>query len=249
MKSYFLLVLLIASPVFAKLYNTGENRSEIGRLDQSIPPVVNDSNYLLDNKDSRFWKEGNHVPDEAFVILGQDPTNIEKAKLWLLRNEKKAKVLQLMMKTIELAQRDLLKSGQVEDRYDELDEIKWDKHLSMKPVKDQVSVKESSIERSEDISVFFVFHPSCNYCHKQSLTLTSFKNVIPLQVSDGEIMNFQGLYPSQKIDSDVKKQWFGEGAIETPQLIIVNQKTNKATRLKGYSSTEQIVKAMAKVAR
>lgn len=240
----FILTLLLSSTSLnAARYNTEEVHPSVLKevnvsLIQKTTTSNKDYSYLLDNRDPRFWNEGEHIPDEAFIILGQDPTNLEKAKIWLLRNEKKAKVLAIMLSTIEQAKRDLIKSGQMEDRYDELESL---------PNKLARKEKEIVKMKMEDVTLFFVFHPECKYCHKQSQVLAGMKNVVPLQVGGTQILNFPHLPESEMMKEEVKRSWFSEENISTPQILVMNNQTNKVTRLIGLQSLESIIDATSKV--
>ncbi|MFG1516184.1 hypothetical protein [Halobacteriovorax sp. ZH2_bin.1] len=210
-------------------------------------PTVKNKSYLNDPKQDRFWREGNHVPDEGWLELAKDPSSVEKAKAWLLRMDTKRKVLYEMSETIEKAQLALIAEGKLPDLYNEIDYLQGvsgvaDKRLSKSAVNDAL--------KGDDTYIFFITDPTCSNCEAQAKHLVGIRNVFPFQVRGGRLKNYNGLAPTKMIDAKVKEGWFGKGsAIPTPQLIITKVRNGKnvGTKLIGVQSVSEISTALGRL--
>ena len=209
----FTLLLIIASlPADAKRVNTTE-----GKKNHNIPE---EWKPLLNPKTNEFWKEGNHKPDDGFLLFAKNPTSIQYAKLWLLRMETKAKVLSQMQSTVSKAQAQMIKAGLMEDRYWQFKDLKkgkTDKRVSKKALK--------------KLDFYFLFSSTCSHCRSLAKKLVAIPNLRVLQVDDKKIINFNGLAKTDRATKDTIKSYAPDGIV--PVVVIHNPKSNVLTKVIG----------------
>jgi hypothetical protein len=197
-----------------KRFNTDER---VKNYSKAIPNKWKD---LINPKTEEFWREGNHVPDKGLLLLAQEPENIQYAKLWLLRMEIKAKHLNQMQKTIEIAQKQMVQDGLMEDRY-------WQ-------FQDLIKGKTSSRITKRDLknfNIYFLFSSTCPHCKSLSKNLSQIPNVKPLQVNEGKLLNFKGLDKTTRASVETKSTYLKNGVV--PVVVIHNPKNNLVTTVSG----------------
>lgn len=209
---FTLLLLIVSIPTDAKRVNTIEGKSK-----QDIPE---EWKPLLNPKTNKFWKEGNHTPDEGFLLFAKNPTSIQYAKLWLLRMETKAKVLRQMQSTVSKAQRDMIKSGLMEDRYWQFSDLKKGN------VNSRVAKKEL-----KNLDFYFLFNSKCSHCKHLAKKLAGFPNLRVLQVDENNILNFKGLSKTNRATKETINSYAPDGVV--PVVVIHNPKTNVLTKIIG----------------
>lgn len=184
-----------------------------------------------------FWSEGNHRPDTGFVLFARNPS-VENAKLWLIRMETKAKYLQLMLNSVMLAQKELISSGVIKDRYNMVTTAKALPHVKKDT---NISVSKQEIDQ---IEIFFLFSSKCPHCKALAQTLKSFNNVSPLQVDiQNELLNFENLAKTEIANEETINSYVKQG--EVPVLILHDTKASNINILKGNRTQEEIILAMA----
>ena len=198
---------------------------------------------LLDPSTDTFWKEGNHIPDQGFLIFLKNPT-IENARRWLLRVEKKALIMEKVMELSLTAEKQLLIEGKLKDRKGIL---KYEKGFlaGVKKIESQALNSNDIKKISSDLNYYFIFHSKCGHCASLAKKLTSFNNVFPLQANDGTLKNWENLPSTAKADAETLKEYVKENTF--PVLLIHSKKTNKATTVVGDKSLSEIIEASRKV--
>lgn len=191
---------------------------------------------LLNPAYEEFWTEGNHKPDAGFILFARNPTK-ENAKLWLIRNEIKANYAKIMMNSILEAQRELVRDGAIKDRYNMVNPP-----TKNNKKKNNVSAVDNKLSR--DIGVYFLFSPKCSYCHNLASNLKTLNNVQPLQVTKDELFNFDGLPESDYASPETVKSYAPDGAV--PVLVLIDNKSKKASLIKGYRSQDEVVSLISK---
>ncbi len=184
--------------------------------------------YLDPAKDD-FWREGNHVPDQGFLLWAKNPTK-ENARLYLIRMNMKRNLLHLMQEQQKEANLALIKEGVIADDYDFLSsEIGHGK------------IQKADTQKSlEGLHLFFFFSPSCPNSQKQASMLKGLQNVTPLQVSGQELLHFPELPESVWAEKeDMEKYRARKGGI----ILIYQDKTKKFLQLSGFQSLNNITKA------
>ena len=203
---------------------------------------------LLNRAYEEYWMEGNHRPDAGFVLFARNPSK-ETAKLWLLRMESKAQNLEELFSYVKDAQRDLVNSGLMVDRYNMVNQPA-PKAL---PNVSSGGAKGAGVDQAKaafgDLQFYFLYSPTCPHCARLAQNLVGFPNVHPLQVTGGELVNWPGLPASdhatpETIDAYVKD---GDQPGGVPVLAIYQPKTNRVLKLKGSRSTQEILAAAAVV--
>lgn len=219
------LVLLNLNSVFAKRANTvGGKKKNVN--DYSIPE---EWKPYLNPKTREFWKEGNHTPDQGFLLFAKNPNSIKHAKLWLLRMETKAKILGLMQKTVEKAQAQMFRDGLLEDRYFEFQ------------AKSKRKLVSKNFKKFKDLEFYFIFSPTCPHCKDLSKKMSRFPNVWPLQVGKGKLKNFQGMNKTVFANQETIKKYNPGGKV--PVVVLFNKKIKKAIRLVGNRNIKDYVDA------
>ena len=186
---------------------------------------------LLDSTKEVFWEEGNHKPDAGFVLFAKNPS-LEGARLWLLRMERKAEVLQEIFPLVKKAQEDLVKEGLLKDRY----------HV-VKAKSSQIS-KSKNTPTLDGLTFFFLFSSKCPVCQSMSEHLVGL-NAIPLQVDNAPLKHFKGLNPSVFATAETTKSYLTKGVV--PVLVIFDKKTNQVIVLDGLKTKEEIIIASAEL--
>lgn len=225
---FAIVFIFLLGSVSAKRLNTNHGRNE--SVSSGSVPV--EWQVYLDPQKDEFWTEGNHVPDKGFLLFIKNPTE-ENAKLWLLRNEIKAKYLSKAMKVVERVNLKLIKSKVIQDRYD------W-----LEGTKKKVN-KKIDLSKTQKLNYYFLFKPDCGHCKKMASTLKKMKNVRPLQVSGGKLHHWSGLNKSTYASQETIEDYLTEKA--TPVLIIQNPKNNKVYRMVGNKGIRSIVNASMEV--
>lgn len=242
----FVLPFIFSANLYAAQFNTLQgnvlpppSKSEIEQTAEriKIPAEVKvPESWLpyLNPAFEEFWNEGNHHPDAGFVLFARNPS-VENAKLWLIRMETKAKYLQVMLESVTVAQKELIKKGLLKDRYGTLTQAK----SLPKPPK-QTHVKEGM----SALEIYFLFSSTCSHCKRMAATLTNFPNVSPLQVdSQQSLTHFEGLPPTEVATESTKKEYLKTG--EVPTLVLHDPETKTVNILKGNQPKEQILLAMS----
>lgn len=246
MIKYFLMILLFGLLKLSSAQTTNTNGglslipkptdSEIKKSQElaSLPKNIKIPSEwvgLLNPAYEEFWTEGNHKPDAGFVLFARNPSK-ENAKLWLIRNEVKAKYAKVMMDSIIEAQRELVKEGVILDRYNMVNPPRKINNRNV------ISALNSGIS-SSDPDVYFLFSPTCSYCHNLAKNLKILKNVQPLQVTNGEIYNFEGLPESDYATQETIANYAADGAV--PVVVFVDNLSKKASVIKGYKTESELV--------
>ncbi len=201
--------LLAGVPVLATIaprYNTnqGQHRQvppptdvqiKDGAKRAQLPPVELPDEWLpyINPAFEEFWSEGNHKPDAGFVLFARDPS-VENAKLYLMRGEIKARYLKTMLASVETAQRELVESGHLQDRYNQ---------FSKTNAFAGSSGPQSTQAGYADTIIYFLFRPNdANDAAAAELNSLAGKyglQVYPLQIRSGqdeELHQFAGMKPS-----------------------------------------------------
>lgn len=216
--------------------NEIKKSQEIVSLPKNLK-IPNEWVGLLNPAFEEFWTEGNHRPDAGFVLFARNPSK-ENAKLWLIRNEVKAKYAKIMMDSILEAQKELVKEGVLQDRYNMVNPPK----KNVKPKKPLEFLTTSKSLNEPDI--YFLFSPTCSFCHNLAKNLKSLKNVQPLQVTSGELFNFEGLPESDYATQETIQNYASDGTV--PVVVFVDNISKKASVVKGYKSESELVLLMGK---
>lgn len=209
---------------------------------QSLAPIPNNVKIpqawisLLNPAYEEFWTEGNHKPDAGFVLFARNPTK-ENAKLWLIRNEIKAKYAKLMMNSILEAQKELVQDGTIKDRYNM---VTPPKNLN----RSRAKTSQLEIKQKSDLGIYFLFSPKCSYCHNMANNLKALNNVQPLQITEDELFNFDGLPESDYASPETIKSYVPDGAV--PVLVLIDNKSKKASLIKGYKSQGELAGLISK---
>lgn len=227
-----LLILLSINNAFGQRFNTEYS------IRKSVKDVPKEWQDLLNPKTTRFWKEGNHIPDEGFLLLAKNPNNKEYAKLWLLRNEIKAKYLAMIQKTVDTAQKELFLEGKLVDRYYQF------KDKAKKSKKRNFSPKISS-NQLEKLNFYFIYSSTCPHCKKLAKTLTKIPGVLPLQVDNNKLLNFKGLAKSSRASKETLSNYAPDGVV--PVVVIHNPKTNSATKITGNKPLDEYLFASSEL--
>lgn len=191
---------------------------------------------LLDPKSRDFWKEGNHLPDEGWILFAQN-MNLESAKLFLLRGELKAKSLHKAMALIDKAHMELIAEGIMEDRY----------NVFANKVEQINQRRASNIDKNsfKKLQYFFIYSSTCPHCKGLAKKLASFPNVYPLQANKAKLVNFDGLKKSEYASKETLAQYAPGKTV--PVLVIHNPKTKEAVVLEGNKPSSEIILASARI--
>lgn len=181
---------------------------------------------LLDPQTREFWKEGNHLPDEGFLLFAQNPESLQHAKLWLMRMELKAKILHQMQKTINVAQREMVADGLMEDRYWQFDDLRKGKMGLRMPMED--------LKR---LNFYFLFSSQCPHCKSLAKTLKEIPQVRPLQVDAGALLEFDGLQKTARATKETLEAYLKDGIV--PVVVIHDPQKNVATVVSGNRSLDE----------
>lgn len=165
-----------------------------------------------------FWSEGNHRPDAGFVLFARNPSK-DNARLWLIRMEAKAKLLNEMNRLVQQEYDDLVRSGIIEDRHG---------IVKRSIERETVAKVQKSLKIMKDIRVYFIFKPGCGSCKKQAEQLLPIAgNVQPLQINQGKrgkLTNFSGLKKSRWAEKYVIDDYVKS---KIPVIVVHNTKINK----------------------
>jgi hypothetical protein len=186
---------------------------------------------MLDPSQREFWREGNYMPDEAFLKLAMNPTK-ENAKFWLLKTEIKNRQLKKIVTAVSMARKDLVRDGILK---------KMDGENN-----------NESYPSMEKIKIFFIFDVQDKNKNKKKIiddmveVLKEWPDqVVPLQRSGHELIHFPGLnLTSWTSELTVKNYILGR---ETPLTIIYSFKQKKYFSLSGFQSRDSILKAIEKI--
>ena len=189
--------------------------------------------YIDESKDE-FWKEGNYLPDQGFVILLKDPT-LENAKLWLLRMEKKAKRAEEVMALVLKAQKELVKEGIMKDRYD----MVLSKNKEFQPLQKLYQ------DNLKTLTYFFLFKPGCHACSKTAKILEDFPNVVPLQVTKDKLHHWSSLPKTNHASDATKDDYLKNGVV--PVVVVADPTVGRVTKLEGLQSKKQLLEASIKL--
>lgn len=180
---------------------------------------------LLDPTTDEFWMEGNHRPDQGFLLWAKNPS-IENAKLYLIRMNAKRDRLHLMQKQQELANKELIKHGVIANDYNFLAE--------MQPI------AAKSQEKWAATHLFFIFSPDCPHCKKQAEVLAGLENVTPMQIGGDKLVYFDRLPATVWARKEDIEQYVKEKVV--PVLLIFSSSTSKMVSVKGVHSLPEIEK-------
>ena len=217
-------------------FNTLGGNSEVSK---SAPEEWKE---LLDPKTNRFWKEGNHVPDEGFLLLAKNPTNKAYAKYWLLRNEIKAEQLALIQATVDEAQRELFLEGKLKDRYFQFGRGSRTTKTAALPINQTPNVSKADLKR---LNFYFIFSSTCPHCSDLAKKMKSLPDVRPLQADKKPIKQFEGLIQSSRATPETLANYAPDGVV--PVVVIHNPKTNAATKIVGNKTLEEYLSASAQI--
>jgi hypothetical protein len=203
---------------------------------------------LLNRAFEDYWMEGNHRPDAGFVLFARNPSK-ETAKLWLLRMESKAQNLEELFSYVKEAQKELVGRGLMVDRFGMVGQA------SATPAglvsKNKPDVSRANISRAglDDLEFYFLFSPACHHCARLAQSLVGFPNVHPLQVIDGELVNWPGLPESDRATPETIAAYVKDGDQPggVPVLAIHHPKSNRILKLRGARSSQEILAAAAAV--
>lgn len=184
----------------------------------------------IDESQDEFWQEGNHLPDQGFVILLKEPT-LTNAKLWLLRMEKKANRAEEVMALVLKAQEELVREGKIKDRYGMV--------MSNNP--EYAPIKKLYQDQFKSLSYFFIFKPGCHACIKTAENLEGFPNVMPLQATQGELFQWDNLPNTRKASRETLNDYAKDGSV--PVIVIADPIKNRVSKLKGLQTKQQIMEA------
>ncbi|MFG1594132.1 hypothetical protein [Halobacteriovorax sp. CON-3] len=192
--------------------------------------------YLLDPKDDRFWREGNHVPDEGLLEWLKDPESVEKAMNYHLRMSIKDKTMKTLRRVGEVAHRKLIESGQIKDVHNQMAYLREitknhpiyknerEKESLLETKEDSVVTSSSGISKEKQSSgkeksntfIFFMTDPNCPNCEAQAKILKEFSDkVIVLQALPVDPARDNEYLKGNTIPRDFKKY---EG-LPDPQLL------------------------------
>lgn len=189
--------------------------------------------YLDPSKDD-FWREGNHIPDQGFLLWAKNPTK-ENARLYLIRMNMKRNLLHLMYAQQKEANIALIKEGVIADDYDFLSkEVK-------KPNKSTFNIAKELA----DTHIFFFFSETCPHSRRQAEVLRGLQNVTPLQVNGKKLFNFEDLPETLWAEKEDVEKHNVKNSV--PVLLIYNNKTNKMLRLIGFQTMDSLIKASKEV--
>ena len=192
-----------------------------------------DKESLLNPQSPDFWREGSHIPDEAYLQFAMNPT-LENARTVILRGEIKAKRIQKMYALLKRANIELIQEGLVEDRYN----IYKNATKQIKSYNKKIKLDKNVVK---DLNYYFIFSKHCRHCEKQAKILINFKsNTYPLQVEIKEkLKHFNGLKKSTYASLETLQAYVPKRKV--PVLIISNPKTNHYVKLEGVNSEKEIL--------
>lgn len=231
----FFILFLSSSNSFALRFNTSISKTDIAN---SAPEEWRD---LLNPKTTRFWKEGNHIPDEGFLLLAKNPTNKSYAKFWLLRNEIKAEQLALIQSTVDEAQRELFLEGKLKDRYFQFSK----KHTQTKIASPINQTPRVALADLKKLNFYFIFSSTCSQCVELAQKMKSLPSVRPLQADKNGLKNFSGLMKSARASAETLSNYVPDGLV--PVVVIHNPKTNAASKIVGNKSLEEYLFASSEL--
>lgn len=183
----------------------------------------------LDPSTDEFWKEGNHIPDQGFLLWAKNPTK-ENARLYLIRMNMKRNLIHIMYEQQKEANLALIKEGVIADDYDFLSkEVKKDRP--------KLDLKKSLA----DTHIFFFFSPTCSHCQRQAHDLKGLQNVTPLQVIGDNLTHFPDLPDSVWAEKDDLEKHKIKDSV--PVLLIYNNRNHKMLKISGFQSMDNIIKA------
>ena len=187
---------------------------------------------FLDFNHPEFWKEGNHKPDAALeelmrAVLANRADKNELAEVWLLRNEIKARSMELALPLIEKANVKLVRAKLKKDRYDLV-------LPNFKLPKAKITKKQL-----KEFEFFFLFSPKCSFCKGLAKNLKGLNNVIPLQVPKGNLHHWKGLPKSDRATHDTINTYTPDKRV--PILVIHDKKSGLVNIQRGLQSKSQIL--------
>lgn len=199
---------------------------------------------LLNSAYEAYWAEGNHRPDAGFVLFARNPSK-ETAKLWLMRMESKAQNLEQLFQYVTEAQRELVDSGAMVDRYNMVQRP----HLMTEPQQSNAVKPAARLGKLDQLQFYFLFSPTCPHCARLAESLVSFPNVHPLQVSSGKLHHWPDLRASDHATPDTIAAYVKDGQQPgaVPVLVISSPKSKHVLKLRGERTPEEILAAAATV--
>jgi len=228
MKSIAFSTLFVSLSLLANRVNTERGMVLIQNRKIEVPK---EWEPLLDSTKEVFWEEGMHKPDAGFVLFATNPS-LENAKLWLLRMERKAEVLQEIFPLVKKAQEDLVREGLMKDRY------------NVVKAKSKQIVKGKTTAALDGVTYFFIFSSKCPVCHQMAEHLIGL-NANPIQIDQGPLKHFKGLRETVFATEETIKSYVTKGVV--PVLVAYDKKTNQAIVMEGLKTKEEIILASAEL--
>lgn len=238
MKTFILIMTFIFSQFSYGFFRFNTNQSKLD-VAKNAPEEWKE---LLNPKTNRFWKEGNHTPDEGFLLFAKNPTNKEYAKFWLLRNEIKAEQLALMQATVDEAQRELFLEGKIKDRYHQFKKNNSPVKVQKAETNQTPNISKADLKK---LNFYFIFSSTCPHCSDLAKKLKNIPDVRPLQADSKALKNYEGLIQSTRATPETLTNYAPDGVV--PVIVIHNPKTNAATRIVGNKTIEEYLMASAEL--
>jgi len=201
--------------------------AKAARLMGNKTEVPNEWEPYINPSFSEFWTEGHTKADSGFILFARNPTP-ENAKLWLIRMENKRKMLLKMQGLIDQVYPELVSSGEIVDYY----------NLATSVSKSSPKPAMKNIKLATDITLYFLFSPTCPHCKSQAEILRSVSShVVPLQVSGNELFHFKRFKHTEWADNETKNKYV-KGQV--PVTLVYNQISQKIAKLSGVKSLGEI---------
>ncbi|MCB9228979.1 MAG: hypothetical protein H6618_05150 [Deltaproteobacteria bacterium] len=191
---------------------------------------------LLDPSTDDFWKEGNHIPDEGFLLLLKH-RRPEDARNWLLRMEKKAEIAEEVLSLTSKAQKDLVREGKMKDRY----------HMVSSDYPEYEQLNKLFKDVMKSLTYFFIFRAECHASQRTAEEIRDFNNVIPLQATSSALYHWKGLPESKHASPETLKDYAPDGVV--PVVVIADRLHNRVVRLSGAQSKKSLTEASLKLVR
>jgi len=230
------------------IFNTKEGqltKKSNAKVDSNQNQLLKNPHYApyLNFKHPEFWAEGNHKPDQSLEILLEEvlkagPKSQELAEVWLLRNEIKARAMELALPIIEKAQTRLVRAGLMKDRYN----MVLPAYSLPNGTTNKFKIAKNDLESLE---FFFLFSPTCPHCKSLAKNLVGFNNLSPLQISSGNIHHWPGLPNSEMASKKTINTYLSNG--KYPVLVIHDPKSKNVVKLEGSKSKHEIMTSIAKL--
>jgi len=208
---------------------------------------------LLNPAYAEFHAEGGHVPDAGYVMFARNPT-LENAKLWLIRMEAKAILLEKLWNLTEKAHKELVTEGVIEDRYNQVKQKLTQKIMGAKKQRPTQNISFNNTEKNvfKNLKIFMLSRSSCGACVQQAKVLAQVPNAVALQTQGDRV------YPGLKTVKLTREKIFeiipekvhehimqGYNQNITPITFIYNPKKNNVVKLIGVQKKDNLI-AVAK---